>query len=219
MIDPNIPILLIDDHTIVLEGCVILLKQHGFKNIHVASNCEEGLQFLIKTQPMLAIIDISMPGMGGLGIVRRIQKKQLRTKVIVFSMHDDPSIVSRTLNAGVNGYISKTNSPESLIDAVKSVLAGNIYLSQDIAQILALDKLNPTRSRLDSLTPKEYEIFEMLVNGNDISEIALTLYLSSKSVSNYVTKIKTKLEVSSVADMVHLGYKYNVTQPDLQMSE
>lgn len=219
MIDPNIPILLIDDHTIVLEGCVTLLKQEGFKNITVATNCDEGLQILVKTQPILVVVDISMPGMGGLGIIRRIQKKQLRTKVIVFSMHDDPSIVSRTLNAGVNGYVSKTNSPNSLIDAVKMVLNGNMYLSQDIAQTLALFKLNPSKSRLDSLTPKEYEIFEMLVNGNDISEIAMTLYLSSKSVSNYVTKIKSKLQVSSVADMVHLGYKYNITQSDLQIAE
>ncbi len=205
-------ILLIDDHSIVVDGCAKLLKQSGFKSVNVATNCEQGLQYALEFKPELIMVDISMPGMGGFGIIRRIRKKNLKTKIIVFSMHDDPSIISRAIDSGVKGYISKTSSPEKIIEAVKLVLSGSIYLSQDVAQTLALDKLNPVKNILDTLSPKEYEIFDMLVNGNTVNEIANTLFLSTKSVSNYITKIKSKLNTSTVAELVHIGYKHNIAR-------
>ncbi|MCG8380318.1 MAG: response regulator transcription factor, partial [Proteobacteria bacterium] len=173
---------------------------------------EQGLQYALEFKPELIVVDISMPGMGGFGIIRRIRKKNLKTKIIVFSMHDDPSIISRAIDSGVKGYISKTSSPEKIIEAVKLVLSGSIYLSQDVAQTLALDKLNPVKNILDTLSPKEYEIFDMLVNGNTVNEIANTLFLSTKSVSNYITKIKSKLNTSTVAELVHIGYKHNIAR-------
>ena len=212
MLYSNTNILIIDDHTIVVDGCAALLKQSGFKHITVATDCDEALQYALKNEPELIIVDISMPGMGGFGIIRRIRKKNLKTKIIVFSMHDDPSIISRAIDSGVKGYISKTSSPEKIIEAVKLVLSGSIYLSQDVAQTLALDKLNPVKNILDTLSPKEYEIFDMLVNGNTVNEIANTLFLSTKSVSNYITKIKSKLNTSTVAELVHIGYKHNIAR-------
>ncbi|MCG8324880.1 MAG: response regulator transcription factor [Thiotrichales bacterium] len=212
MLYSNTNILIIDDHTIVVDGCAALLKQSGFKHVTVATDCDEALQYVLKNEPELIIVDISMPGMGGLGVIRRIRKKKLDTKVIVFSMHDDPSIISRAIDCGVMGYITKTTSPEKIVEAVKQVLSDQIYLSQDVAQTLALDKLRPTDNILDSLSPKEYEIFDMLVNGNTVSEIATTLFLSSKSVSNYITKIKTKLDTKTMAELVHLGIKYNIAR-------
>ena len=205
-------ILLIDDHAIIVDGCSALLKQNGFGPISTATDCEEGMRLAFKEKPDLVMVDIAMPGMGGLGMIRRIRKKNTETKIIVFSMYDDSSIVSRALNAGVQGYIGKTAAPAKIIEAVNTVLAGNIYLSRDIAQTLALDKLKPAQSRLDALTAKEYEIFDMLVNGNNISQIAATLHLSSKSVSNYITKIKAKLNIDSTAGLVHLGYRFNITR-------
>ena len=212
MLYSNTNILIIDDHTIVVDGCAALLKQSGFKHITVATDCDEALQYALKNEPELIIVDISMPGMGGFGIIRRIRKKNLKTKIIVFSMHDDPSIISRAIDSGVKGYISKTSSPEKIIEAVKLVLSGSIYLSQDVAQTLTLDKLNPVKNILDTLSPKEYEIFDMLVNGNTVNEIANTLFLSTKSVSNYITKIKSKLNTSTVAELVHIGYKHNIAR-------
>lgn len=214
----KVDILLIDDHTIVVEGCATLLKQYGYESVTVATNCEEGLQLALKKTPALIMIDISMPGMGGLGMIRRINKKNADIKIIVFSMHDDTSIISRAIDSGVKGYISKTSSPSDIIEAVEQVLAGNIYLSHDVAQALALEKLNPVKNELEVLSPKEYEIFDMLVNGNTISEIATALYLSSKSVSNYITKIKTKLDVSSMAELVRIGYKYNIANVETNMA-
>lgn len=218
MINSKISILLVDDHAIVVDGCSTLLKQNGFKSIAVATSCEEGLQLFIKNKPALVIVDISMPGIGGLGLIRRIRKKNIDTKIIVFSMHDDPSIVSRALKAGVEGYISKTNSPETIIEAIDLVLSGNVYLSHDIAQNLALDKLSPEKNKLNLLTPREYEIFDMLVNGSNVSQIAGTLHLTSKSVSNYVTKIKAKLNIKNIAGLIHLGYQFNITKKDLELS-
>ncbi len=208
----EIDILLIDDHDIVVQGCESMLSNSGFKSVHVETDCDKALQNAVKNKPDLIVVDISMPGMGGFGLIRRIRKKHLDAKIIVFSMHDDPSIVSRVIESGVEGYVSKTCSPQKILEAIDSVFSGNIYLSQDVAQVLALDKLNPTKNILDKLTPKEYEIFDMLVNGSNISNIAETLFISSKSVSNYITKIKTKLDANSVAELVHIGYKHNITR-------
>ena len=205
-------ILLIDDHAIIVDGCAALLKQNGFGPVFAATGCEEGMKLVLKEKPALIMVDIAMPGMGGLGVIRRVRKKHTEIKIIVFSMHDDTGTVSRALDAGVEGYIDKTIPPARIIEAVNSVLAGNIYLSRDIAQRLALAKLKPKQGKLDVLTPREYEIFEMLVNDNNIAEIASTLHLSAKSVSNYVTKIKSRLNIDSIAGLVHLGYRFNITR-------
>ncbi len=210
----KVSVLIIDDHLIVVDACKTLLNQNGFKSITATTICEEGLKLAIDNKPNLIIIDISMPGMGGLGIIRRIQKKNIDAKIIVFSMHDDPSIILRALEAGVNGYVSKTSSPEKILEAVLAVLSGDKYLSQDIAQTVALEKLNPKKNILDTLSPKEFEIFDMLVNGNNVSQIATSLLLNTKSVSNYITKIKAKLNTSSLGELVRVGYKYNIVKTE-----
>ena len=205
-------ILIIDDHSIVVNGCSTLLKQNGFDSLLVSTDCDEGLKLILNEKPDVAIIDISMPGMGGLGIIRRVFQKKLATKVIIFSMHDDVSIISRALDIGVHGYVSKISAPSVLVDAIQTVLSGELYLSHDVAQSLALNKQNLAHHPFESLSKREFEIFDLLVNGKNIMDIAKTLNLSSKSIRNYITKIKCKLNVSNLAELVHLGYKYNVAQ-------
>lgn len=214
-------ILLIDDHAIIVDGCAALLKQNDHGPIFAATGYEEGVKLAAKQKPALIIVDIAMPGMGGLGVIGRIRKKNAETKIIVFSRHADSGMVSRALDAGVRGYIEKTTSPAGIIEAVNAVLAGNVYLSRDIAQGLALAKGKPEQGELQALTPREYEIFDMLVNDNTTAQIARSLHLSSKSVSNYITRIKTRLNIDSVVGLVHLGYRFNMIRqaPPLEMEE
>ena len=214
-------ILLIDNHAIIVDGCAALLKQNGHGPIFSATGYEEGVKLAAREKPALIIVDIAMPGMGGLGVIRRIRKKNTQTKIMVFSRHADSGMVSRALEAGVRGYIEKTTPPAGIIEAVNSVLAGNVYLSRDIAQGLALAKGKPEQGELQALTPREYEIFDLLVNDNTTAQIARSLHLSSKSVSNYITRIKARLNIDSVVGLVHLGYRFNIIRkpPPLEMEE
>ena len=208
----DVSLLLVDDHAIVVDGCAALLRQAGYPNVSIVTDSDAVLEYVELHKVDLILLDISMPGVGGLSLIKRIRKVLPLVKIIMFSMHDEAGLVSRAVDMGANGYLCKTCSPQEIIKAVNWVLEGNTYLSHSAAQNLALQRLNPVDNVLNQLSPKEYEIFELLVNGNTLAQIGDTFSLSKKTISNYITKIKSKLKATTTADLVHIGMQHKVTK-------
>jgi two-component system invasion response regulator UvrY len=206
-----IKIMLVDDHAIVREGYRSLLqKQDNMRVIAEASNGAQAYLSYKVHQPDIVIMDISMPGQGGLEAISRIKQFDADAKIIVFSMHQNPSFAVQATRAGALGYVTKSSDPEVLIRAIYDVQQGKYTLSADIAQALALEKLGTDSAALDQLTVREFEILRMLVEAKPTQDIADTLNISPKTVANAHYIIKKKLGVTSDIELTHLAIKMNI---------
>lgn len=209
-----IKILLVDDHAIVREGYRALLeKQANMVIIAEAVNGEEAYIHYKKYNPNLVIMDLSLPGGGGLAAITRIRKYNAAVKILVFSMHQNPAVALKATQAGALGYVTKSSAPDVLIRAINDVSDGRLSLSGDIAQALALERLGGENAALAKLTVREFEILRMLVETRSTDDIAQTLNISPKTVSNCHYLIKRKLGVSSDIELTHLAIKMKVINP------
>jgi len=212
----HIKILLVDDHAIVREGYRSLLeKQPNMEIIAEACSGEEAYILYKKYQPNLVIMDLSLPGQGGLASISRIRKYNSKAKILVFSMHQNPALALKSTQAGASGYITKSSQPDVLISAIYDVHNGLTALSPDIAKALAYEQLGSEGSALAELTVREFDILRMLVEARTTGDIAETLNLSPKTVSNCHYLIKRKLGVSNDIELIHLAIKMNVINFDL----
>ena len=184
----------------------------GFEIVGETSSGENAYASCLKHRPRVVVVDLAMPGMGGLETIRRICARFADTAVVVFTMHDDPMIATRALKAGAVAFVTKTSAPRDLVEAVWRAGQGESYLSQDIAQAIALCSLDTQKSPLTALTAREFEIFRMLAEGKACAQIAESLSLSPKSVSNYSLRIKQKLGASSLADLIRLAITEGITK-------
>ena len=203
--------MLVDDHAIVREGYRSLLQKQD--NMMVVAEASDGAQAYLKYKehkPDIVIMDISMPGQGGLEAISRIKLLDSSARIIVFSMHQNPSFALQATRAGAIGYVTKSSDPEVLIRAIYDAQQNKHTLSADIAQALALEKLGTESSALDQLTVREFEILRMLVEARSTQDIADTLNISPKTVSNSHYIIKKKLNVNSDIELTHLAIKMNI---------
>lgn len=206
-----ISILLVDDHAIVREGYrALLAKQPGLRVVAEAGDGAQAYQKFKEFQPDLTITDISLPGRSGLELIVRIRQRRADAKILVFSMHQNPSFAAQAMRAGALGYVTKSSPPEELLRAIYDVDAGRHVLSADIAQALALEKLGSERLALETLTVREFEILRLLVDGRSNDDIAQTLNISPKTVCNSHYLIKRKLGVASDIELTRLAIKLNV---------
>ncbi len=209
--DQCISLMLVDDHAMIREGYRSLLKkQHRLEIIAEAADGAEAYQRFKAVQPDLVIMDLSLPGQGGLETITRIKQRDPQAKVLVFSMHQNPVFALQALRAGALGYVTKSSSADILINAIYAVFAGQHILSPDMAQALALEKSGHEYRALQSLTTREFEILRMLVKARSKEAIALTLNISPKTVSNSHYLIKSKLNVSSDIELILLAIRMNV---------
>ena len=206
-----IKILLVDDHAIVREGYRSLLeKQENMEIIAEASSGEEGYQLYKERKPNLVIMDLSLPGQGGLATISRICKYDPAAIILVFTMHQNPALALKSTQAGAKGYITKSSQPDVLIRAIYDVHNGLTALSPDIAQKLIFEKMGGEGAALAELTIREFEIFRMLVEGKSTDNIAKTLNISPKTVSNCHYLIKRKLNVNSDIELTRLALRMNI---------
>jgi len=204
----NIRILLVDDHAIVREGYRALLsKQPGMDVVAEACDATQAYQLFKQYQPDLVITDISLPGSSGLELIAHLKQRQYDAKILVFSMHQNPSFAEQAMRAGALGYVSKSSPPEELLNAIGEVYAGRHILSADIAQSFALDKLGTKQNALETLTVREFEILRLLVEGLSNEEIGKLLSISPKTVGNCHYLIKSKLGVASDIELTRLAIK------------
>ena len=203
--------MLVDDHAIVREGYRSLLQKQD--NMAVIAEASDGAQaYLLYKQyhPDVTVMDISMQGQGGLEAISRIKQLDPTAKILVFSMHQNPSFAIQATRAGALGYVTKSSDPDVLIRAIIDVQQNKYTLSADIAQALALEKLGTESNALDQLTVREFEILRMLVEAKSTQDIAGTLNISPKTVANTHYIIKKKLNVNSDIELTHLAIKMNL---------
>ncbi len=210
----RIRVVMVDDHAVVRAGYRTLLgNAKGIEIISEADSGEAGFRAYLEHQPDVVIMDISLPGISGFEAIRRIIARNSAAKILAFSMHEDTTFVEQALQAGARGYIGKSSAPTILVEAVKQIAAGNIYLEPDIAQRLAFQKTRGPSSPFAILSTREFEIFCLLAEGLSTNEIGIRLSLSSKTVANYSTQIKNKLEVNSIAEVARMAIRHGIVDP------
>lgn len=205
----KLKILLVDDHAVVRAGYRTLLDDvAGLDIIGEADNGELAVKMFVELNPDVAIMDLSLPGIGGLEAIRRIVQRRHDARILAFSMHEDTVFVEQALQAGARGYITKSSAPNVLVEAVRQVAAGGMYLDPDVAQRLAFQKTRGASSPMAGLSTREFEIFCLLAEGETVNDIAKRLSLSGKTVANYATQIKSKLDVNTVAEIARLAIRH-----------
>ncbi|HLY78035.1 MAG TPA: response regulator transcription factor [Caulobacteraceae bacterium] len=200
-------ILIVDDHAIVRDGLSRLLATDGDHELKLAATGRDALIAARAFRPDLAILDLNLPGLGGLELLRRLVAIEAG-KILVLSMHAEPLYARRALEAGAHGYVSKNAAPDELLTAVRRVAAGGRYIEAEIAQALALGAGAET---LNALSPRELEIMRLLAAGSSLAEIADALGASYKTIANTCTLIKSKLGVARTADLVRLAIETGVS--------
>jgi len=197
-------VLVVDDHAIVREGLGRLLAQVPDLALREAASGEEALAEVAATRFALAILDLNLPGLGGLELLRRLIAADPRLPVLVFSLHTEPVYATRALEAGARGYVSKNAAPQDVLAAVRTVLAGGTAVERDIQE-----EMNARDAADDAwahpLTQRDLEILRLLAEGNSLSEIAAALGIAYKTVANTLSRIKEKLGVSHTADLIRLA--------------
>lgn len=208
-----IKVMLVDDHAVVRAGYQMLLKNSpDLEVIAEAASGEEAYRLHGTHQPDVIVMDLSLPGISGLETIKRINSRDSKTKILVFSMHEETIFVEQALQAGASGYITKSSDPQLLVEAIKKLSDGEKYIDPELAQQLAIEKSRGQDTPLSDFSAREFEIFCMLAEGLNTSEIAKKLSLSYKTVANYSTQIKTKLDVATVADIARIAIRYNIIQ-------
>ncbi len=200
-----IRILIADDHPIVLRGLKqILSEEKDIAAIGEAHNSQQVLELVKKEDWDMAVLDITMPGRGGMEILKELKKERPKLPVLVLSMHPEEQYGVRALKAGAAGYMTKENAPENLINAIRRILSGGKYISPALADILASDlqKESPD-PRHKSLSDREYQVMIMIASGKSLGEIAKELSLSVKTISTYRARILEKMGVKNNSQLIY----------------
>jgi DNA-binding NarL/FixJ family response regulator len=209
-------LLLVDDHTIVREGLKRILEPIADSwTITEAGTGFQALEFLRRQHFDLAIVDLSMPGMNGLDLIRRIKAEWPATAVLVLSMHAEEQYALRAFKAGANGYVTKDGASAELVNAVRKVAAGGAYVSAGLAERV-IQQLNGTVEvpRHAELSDRELEVLQRIVAGERLTDIAEALHLSVKTVSTHKSRIQEKLQLPSNAALIRYGLEHQLDKAD-----
>ena len=208
----KIKVILVDDHAVVRAGFRMLLSTN--ECIEVIAEAERGEQAIQLAQEATAdviIMDLSMPGIGGLETIRRICNRNSKAKILVFSVHDEQVYVNRAINAGAKGYITKNSAAEILIIAIQQIADGNNYIEKGLINNRARQHTSLDYQRvIDAFSSREFDIFLLLSKGLTVHKIADELCLGYKTIGNYSTQIKKKLQVASIAELAHIALALGV---------
>jgi len=207
----KINIILVDDHAVVRAGVRRLLEQESsFDVIGEAESGEKAYQLFGELSPDVMVMDLSMPGMGGLESIRRILMRDEKAKILVLSMHEDLSFANQALKLGAKGYLIKNTLGDDLVKAIEAISRGDIFLSDEIAKKIAVSSIDGGQDPIHDLSAREFEIFRLLAEGLEVDAIATTLNISSKTVSNYQTMIKQKLNIHTPIELIRYAIKAGV---------
>ncbi|OGV76601.1 MAG: DNA-binding response regulator [Methylotenera sp. RIFCSPLOWO2_02_FULL_45_14] len=204
----QINVMLVDDHAVVRMGFKMLLESDvDIKVIAEAENGEQAIQRYMEHKPNVVVMDITMPGIGGLEAIERILAKDNSAKILVLSAHEDSVHPKRVLNAGAMGYLTKRSAAEELIKAIRTVATGKKYLEASVAQQMAIQQLSGDQNPVDVLSPREFEVFMALAKGKTTNDIAETLFLSPRTVGTHLYNIKQKLNANNSAEIALIAMR------------
>jgi two-component system invasion response regulator UvrY len=200
-----IDVLLVDDHAVVREGYRRLLDlQPDLRVVAEAGNAEDALLLWKQHQPSLTVVDLSLPGIGGIELIQRLKAREPRVRCLVFSMYRDEVWVAQALKAGALGYVTKSSAPALLVEALRAVQRGQRFLSPDLAGSV---ETQAAAVAAHELTPREFEVLRQLLAGHPVARIAETLHLSVKTVHNLHYQIKAKLDTSSDFELARIAWR------------
>jgi two-component system invasion response regulator UvrY len=210
----QINVMLVDDHAVVRMGFKMLLESASdIKVIAEAENGEAAIKAYMEHKPNVVVMDITMPGMGGLEAIERILAKDSSAKILVLSAHEDSVHPKRVLNAGATGYLTKRSAAEELIKAIRIVASGKKYLEASVAQQMAIQQLSGDQSPVDVLSEREFEVFMSLARGKTTNEIAEALFLSPRTVGTHLYNIKQKLNANNSAEIALIAMRSGLLEP------
>ncbi len=203
-----INVMLVDDHAVVRMGFKMLLETDAdIKVVCEAESGEQAIQRYMEFKPHVVVMDITMPGIGGLEAIERILAKDSAAKILVLSAHEDSVHPKRVLNAGAVGYLTKRSAAEEMIKAIRVVASGKKYLEAGVAQQMAIQQLSGDQNPVDVLSPREFEVFMALAKGKTTNEIAETLFLSPRTVGTHLYNIKQKLNANNSAEIALIAMR------------
>jgi two-component system, NarL family, invasion response regulator UvrY len=198
-------VLIVDDHPIVASGCRALLAGDGKIEILEASDAESGERVFIAETPDICVLDINLPTVSGFELARRILARSASARIIMFSMNDDPIFAARAIEIGAKGYVSKSGDPYDVVDAIREVANGGVYLPPAIARSIAFAGPALAQSPLSKLTSREIEILRLLSAGKSLSEIAWLVHSSYKTIANTSSIIRQKLGLRTSSELVRFA--------------
>ena len=209
-----INVMLVDDHAVVRMGFKMLLESDSdIKVVAEAESGEQAIQRFVEFKPHVVVMDITMPGMGGLEAIERILAKDSSAKILVLSAHEDSVHPKRVLNAGAMGYLTKRSAAEEMIKAIRVVATGKKYLEASVAQQMAIQQLSGDQNPVDVLSPREFEVFMSLAKGKTTNEIAESLFLSPRTVGTHLYNIKQKLNANNSAEIALIAMRSGLLEP------
>ncbi len=206
--------MLVDDHAVVRMGFRLLLQ--GASDIDVtgeASSGEEVVRKFMELAPDVLVMDISMPGIGGLEAIDRVLAKNPQQKILVLSAHEDVMHARRVLKAGASGYLTKRSAAEVLIEAIHAVFKGSVFLEPQIAQAMAVEQISGTRNPVEALSEKEFKVFIELAKGRSVQEIAEVMSLSPRTIGTHLYNIKQKLNAANSAELAIIAIRAGLLEP------
>lgn len=210
----KIRILLVDDHLVVRAGFKMLLATGD--NIQVIGEAERGeqaIQLYQELNPDILVMDLSMPGIGGLETIRRIVQRDAQARILVFSVHHEQVYVNRALNAGARGYITKNSAPGILAQAIVAIMEGQCYVEHGLLKESRETERgggSDHQTTIAGFSPREFDVFSLLAQGLTVHKVADQLCLGHKTVANYATQIKKKLQVDTTTELAHIAVTLGV---------
>ena len=209
----NLKVLLVDDHAVMREGLAALLSGAGIDVIGTASNGREAVRLARELTPDVVVMDISMPDLNGIEAARQIRVRAPSVRIVMLSMHANREHVHQALAAGAEGYVLKEAAANEVVTAVRAVTAGRRYLSPAIESAMLDAGGTGTRGPLESLSTRERQVLQLVVEGESSAEIARTVHLSPKTVETYRSRLMKKLGVANVTALVKFAVQHGLTPP------
>jgi two-component system invasion response regulator UvrY len=210
----KITVMLVDDHAVVRMGfCLLLRNTEDIEVVAEVGTGEEACRVYPGVRPDVVVMDLSMPGIGGIDALMRILARDPRAKVLVLSAHNDTIYPTRVLQSGAAGYMTKRGAPEELIGAIRQVAAGKTFVEAAIAQRMAVPRASGHHNPMDVLTAKEFSVFVALAQGRSVKEIADTMSLSPSTVGTHLYNIKQKLGASNSAELALIAIRNGLIEP------
>jgi len=210
----KVSVLLVDDHEVVRAGYRRLFDNtEDIEVVAEATDGEQAYQLYLEHKPTVVVMDLTMPGIGGLDASRRILARDHNARILVFSVHENEIFLNRAMDLGILGYISKRNASRVMIEAVRCVARGEPYIGQEMMPHLVQRRQSEDSERIAGLSPREFEVFRLRAEGMSVNEIAKLLNVSPKTVGHHNTSIKQKLGATNDAELTRLAIRLGVITP------
>jgi two-component system response regulator NreC len=206
-------VVLADDHILVRQGLKALLEREGFQVAGEASDGQEAVQQVVQHQPDIAIFDISMPILNGVEAARNLARLAPKTKVILLTQHNEDQYISGAIDAGVRGYVLKSQAANDLVRAIQQVSRGDVYLSPGVSAALMDAVRSKSERPADPLTPRERQVLQLIAEGKSTKDVASLLGISVKTAESHRTRLMQKLDIHETASLVLYAVRRGIVRP------